>query len=119
MAARLGLENVEARQARAETLKGEFDFVTGRAVTALPDFIGWVQRRLRPGARHSLANGLLYWKGGEIEPALREQGIEPAHVYPIDEYTGDPFFAGKYVAHFEAGALKGFKQEVRRKGARK
>jgi len=112
IAARLGLDNVAVRQARAEGLDGQFDFVTGRAVTALPDFIGWVRKRLRPGNRHSIANGLLYWKGGEIEPALREQGIKPVQTYPIDEYTGDAFFAGKYIAHFEARTVKGFKQEL-------
>jgi 16S rRNA (guanine527-N7)-methyltransferase len=77
MIQRLGLTNVEARPVRAETLTGHFDFVLGRAVTALPLFVSWIKPRLRPGAQHSLANGVLIWKGGDLSAEFADLGVEP------------------------------------------
>jgi 16S rRNA (guanine527-N7)-methyltransferase len=45
----LGLENVEAKQVRAEALKTQFDFVTGRAVKNLPEFLSWISDNLQTG----------------------------------------------------------------------
>lgn len=94
LAARLKLKNCEARHCRVETLQRQFDFVTGRAVTALPEFIGWTHRLVRPGRKHSLENGLLYWKGGALEP-----GIEPTHLYRLADWLEDPYFEEKYLLH--------------------
>ena len=69
MVERLQLKNVEVRRGRAEELptKRSYDFVIGRAVTALPTFFGWVQDKIAKGGKHSPANGILYLKG-EIIP---------------------------------------------------
>ena len=66
----LGLVNVEAKQVRAEALKTQFDYVTGRAVKNLPEFLSWISNNLRKGTNHSLPNGVIYWKGGSIEAEL-------------------------------------------------
>jgi 16S rRNA (guanine527-N7)-methyltransferase len=63
---RLGLKNVEARQCRAEDVKKQFDFVTGRAVKNLPEYFSWIKKNVRRGERNSIPNGVLYWKGGEL-----------------------------------------------------
>jgi 16S rRNA (guanine527-N7)-methyltransferase len=42
----LGLKNVTAEQIRAEQLKEKYDFVVSRAVTNLPEFVGWVQKNI-------------------------------------------------------------------------
>ena len=64
---RINLTNVEVRRGRVEELpsKKTFDFVIGRAGTALPTFFGWVQDKIAKGAKNSPANGILYLKGGD------------------------------------------------------
>jgi len=102
MAARLGLKNVEARQTRAENLTGQFDFVLGRAVTALPEFTGWVRARLKRGSRHSLENGLLLWKGGDLTAEIAALGVAPRQKFFLEAFFQDPYFQGKYILHFAA-----------------
>ncbi len=106
IAERLGLENVDVRHGRVETLNRQFDFVTGRAVTALPEFVGWVRTLLRRGAKHSLENGILYWKGGDLEPELKALRIRPRHIFQVQDYLSDPWFDGKYIVHLLAQDLK-------------
>ena len=62
MASKLGLANVSVRRGRVEELpkKKTYDFVLGRAVTALPVFFGWVRDKVAKGSRNSPANGILY-----------------------------------------------------------
>lgn len=103
MAEAAGLKNVRAVNARVETLPQRFDFVTGRAVTALPVFIGWIRNKLRVGNASRPENGLLYWKGGDLEPELAAGGLRPAALHRLDALLDDAaYFSGKYVAHFSA-----------------
>jgi len=102
MASRLGLKNVEARQARAETVPGQFDFMLGRAVAALPEFVGWVRARLKRGAPHSLENGLLLWKGGDLAAEIAALGVAPRQKFFLEAFLQDPYFQAKYILHFAA-----------------
>jgi 16S rRNA (guanine527-N7)-methyltransferase len=102
IAMRLGLNNVEARQARAESLTGQFDFVLGRAVAGLPEFTGWVRARLKRGSRHSLENGLLLWKGGDLAAEIAALGVAPRQKFFLEAFLRDPYFQGKYILHFAA-----------------
>ncbi len=102
MAHRLGLKNVEARIARVESLTGQFDFVLGRAVAALPEFAGWVRPRLKRGARHSLENGLLIWKGGDLAAEIAALGVAPRQKFFLEAFFQDLYFQGKYILHFAA-----------------
>ncbi len=99
---RLGLKNVEARQCRAESLTKQFDFVTGRAVKNLPEFFSWIKGNLRKGQRNSIPNGVLYWKGGELEPELAAIGIRPRLTIDLAATLKDDYFAQKYILHFDA-----------------
>jgi 16S rRNA (guanine527-N7)-methyltransferase len=99
---RLSLKNVEARQCRAEEVKKEFDFITGRAVKNLPEFFSWIKGNLRRGERNSLPNGVLYWKGGELEDELAAHGIRPRKTICLQESFSDPYFEQKYILHFDA-----------------
>jgi 16S rRNA (guanine527-N7)-methyltransferase len=105
MITRLGLANVEARVARVETMTGGFDFVLGRAVTALPVFVQWVRARVRPGSAHSLANGLLCWKGGDLTAELAALGVEPRQRFFLEAFFQDEYFREKYILHFAAEDL--------------
>jgi 16S rRNA (guanine527-N7)-methyltransferase len=112
MARRLGLNNVEARQARAETLTGHFDFVLGRAVTALPAFVAWVKGRVKAGDSHSLPNGLLCWKGGDLTEEIGALGVEPRQRFFLEAFFQNEYFREKYILHFAAEDLAKAKPPV-------
>ena len=99
---RLGLKNAEVFQARAEAIEQKFDFITGRAVKNLPDFFGWIKGNLRRKTRHSIPNGVLYWKGGEIAGELEALRIRPCKTLDLEEMLGDLYFWQKYILHFDA-----------------
>ena len=102
----LGLANVEAKQVRAEAFKRQFDFVTGRAVKNLPEFLSWISNNLQKGNKHSLSNGVIYWKGGSIEAELKPLGIESSICVDLEPALGDVYFKDKYILHIQAEALK-------------
>ncbi|MEZ5275225.1 MAG: 16S rRNA (guanine(527)-N(7))-methyltransferase RsmG [Opitutaceae bacterium] len=99
MAGELGLSNLTARQVRAETMKGRFDYVLGRAVTALPRFLEWTRHLIRPGQAGSVANGWLYFKGTAWREELASSGHQPDHVYILSEISPNPFFQEKFLLH--------------------
>ena len=99
---KLGLKNVEARQCRAEEVKKKFDFITGRAVKNLPEYFSWIKDNVRRGERNSIPNGVLYWKGGELDDELDALGIYPRMTISLEESLGDPYFRQKYILHFDA-----------------
>ena len=101
VAAQLGLTNVTAIQARFEELPGPADFVTGRAVSALPLFVTMVRRCIRPEGFNDLPNGILYLTGGEIASdiaAIRAQSV----TRNISDFFPDPYFETKKVVHLSA-----------------
>lgn len=102
IAERLGLSNVEARQCRAESINKEFDFITGRAVKNLPEYFSWIKGNLRKGQRNSIPNGVLYWKGGELESELEVINIRPRLTIDLQAALQDDYFAQKYILHFDA-----------------
>ena len=67
----LGLTNVTAIKSRSEELKGEFDFVTGRGVTKLPEFVQQTRHLMSRKQRNAVMNGILYLKGGDISTELQ------------------------------------------------
>lgn len=93
MARRLGLANVEARHTRVEEVREKFHFITGRSVTAMPRFVGWVQGKFvwealaasaaLPGVEtgagggdgEGIRGGILYIKGGVGEDVKDQAGI--------------------------------------------
>ena len=102
----LGLANVEAMQVRAEALKTQFDFVTGRAVKNLPEFLSWISNNLQGGNKHSLSNGVIYWKGGSIEAELKPLEIESSICVDLEPALGDDYYKDKYILHIQAEELK-------------
>jgi len=94
----IGLQNVECTQIRAENLKNEYDFIVSRAVTALPEFYGWVKNRISKTEFNSLANGILYLKGGDISQELKSIP-QKTTVYPISDWFEEEYFQEKYIVH--------------------
>jgi len=106
IARELGLQNVEVRAQRAETISQKFDYVTGRAVTALPTFLGWAwpllkkNSRARAEAELSTNGGVYYFKGTLWREELAGSPTQPRSVWPLDEWVARPFFAEKFLLHF-------------------
>lgn len=93
----LGLINLKAEQKRAETVKGEFDFIVSRAVTNMPDFVKWVRGKVTKDQNHDLPNGILYLKGGDLSEEL--QVFQRVTLYNLSDYFADEFFETKKVVH--------------------
>ena len=108
----LDLSHVRAKQIRAESLKESFDFVTGRAVTALPTFLEWADMRLSKTSKNP-DSGVFYLKGGALEEALTTEEIEPKQVYPLSDYLDGDFYKEKYVIHFAARDVRRFAHKRR------
>lgn len=94
----LGLRNVEPRCVRAETIAERFDYVVSRAVTAMPEFVGWVWNRIEKGQKGSLPNGILYLKGGDLAEELGLTG-KRWYVYDIPRFFEEEFFETKKVVY--------------------
>ena len=103
MVKRLNLTNIEVRRGRVEELprKKTFDFVIGRAVTALPTFFGWVQDKIAKGATNSPANGILYLKGGDYTEELKTSGLHPAKIWNLGELLPEAELGEKFLIHFK------------------
>ncbi|MDD2530932.1 MAG: 16S rRNA (guanine(527)-N(7))-methyltransferase RsmG [Bacteroidales bacterium] len=102
----LGLKNVNAIQMRAEHISGHFDFIVSRAVTQMPEFVEWVRNKISKIEYHSLDNGILYLKGGdltqELEPILQGKGKKPKiKIYDIYNYFPSDFFETKKVVYIK------------------
>jgi 16S rRNA (guanine527-N7)-methyltransferase len=93
-----GLKNVTAEQIRAEQVKGEYDFIVSRAVTSLKEFYGWVHRKVKKDSKHTLYNGILYLKGGDLEEELAELK-KPHQVLDLNAVFKEAFFETKRIVY--------------------
>lgn len=93
----LELKNVKAEQKRAELVKGDFDFIVSRAVTNMPDFVSWIKDKIKKQHKHTLRNGILYLKGGDLTEELKD--FPKANLYDLADVFEDEFFETKKVVH--------------------
>ena len=98
VAAGVGLRNVQAEQIRAEQIKGEYDFIVSRAVTRLKEFYGWVHRKVKRESRHTLYNGILYLKGGDLDEELAELK-KPHQIFELSTVFKEEYFETKKVVY--------------------
>ena len=98
VASALGLENLTPRCVRVETLTERFDYAVSRAVTAMPEFVGWVWPLLRSGQHGTLPNGILYLKGGDLTEELAATGKHWER-YAISDFFEEEFFETKQVVY--------------------
>jgi 16S rRNA (guanine527-N7)-methyltransferase len=100
VAASLGLKNVQASHARAETIKDRYDFIVSRAVTQMPVFLTWVKGKSAKKNLHNFKNGVLYLKGGDLSEELA--GLRyPVKEFPISEFYKEEFFETKKVVYVQ------------------
>ena len=95
--AALGLKNVKSEQKRAELVKDSFDFIVSRAVTNMPDFVEWVNDKVKKQSKHELKNGILYLKGGDLTEELAD--FPRAIQYNLSDFFKEDFFETKKVVH--------------------
>lgn len=89
----LGLQNVQAENARAEQIHGKYDVVCCRAVTRLSEFYGWIKKNLKPDSE------VICLKGGDLSEEIAEfKSLYPGkHVkeYALSDVFREDFFATK------------------------
>ena len=100
VASALGLTNVQAHHLRAEQVKGSFDFVISRAVTAMPVFVEWVKNKIKKGkTSDGFPRLILYLKGGDLTEEFK--GLPGKFKeYPLAAYFTEAFFQTKKVIHW-------------------
>lgn len=98
VAAGLGLQNLDPRCVRVETLQERYDYVVSRAVTAMPEFVRWIWAKIGKGQKGSLPNGILYLKGGDLADELSRTGMKWTE-YPIPAFFDEAFFETKKVVY--------------------
>jgi 16S rRNA (guanine527-N7)-methyltransferase len=98
VATALNLKNVSATHARAEDINEQFDFIVSRAVTAMPTFLTWTKGKIKKQSVHSLKNGILYLKGGDLSDELAGVAA-PIQIFPLPTYFSEDFFETKLVVY--------------------
>lgn len=104
VASALELKNVKAEQKRVELVNQEFDFIVSRAVTNMPDFVSWVNGKIRKNSKHELQNGILYLKGGDLTEELAD--FKKAEQFNLSDFFKDEFFETKKVVHLALKPLE-------------
>ncbi|MEI7595144.1 MAG: 16S rRNA (guanine(527)-N(7))-methyltransferase RsmG [Bacteroidota bacterium] len=94
----IGLKNLTTEHARAESLNKKFDFVVSRAVTTLPEILGWCKGKIKSTQSNDLKNGLLYLKGGDFHEEI-SQISNKVQLWNINKWFDEEFFETKRVAH--------------------
>ncbi len=95
---KLGLENAAGEQARAEEIKEDTDFVTGRGVSDIQEFYNNVRHLIMPKGTNSLPNGIIYLKGGELKKELGRLAGD-ARITPINKWFTEDYFESKMIVH--------------------
>lgn len=93
----LELQNLRANQMRAENVNEKFDFVVSRAVTNMTDFVSWTKNNIKQNNSHTMKNGILYLKGGDLTEEL--VSFPKAKLFRISEFFDDAFFETKKVVY--------------------
>ena len=93
----LQLKNIKTTHNRVENIDGQYDFIVSRAVTKMPDFVRWVKGKIKKKSIHSLKNGILYLKGGNLSEELAP--YDNISIYNLKNYFDEPFFETKKLVH--------------------
>jgi 16S rRNA (guanine527-N7)-methyltransferase len=93
-----GLKNVSFRHCRAEEERQRFDFIVSRAVMPLADLAKIVGKNISPKHANALPNGLICFKGGELQHEIlpfKKQAI----AIQMQDYFKEPFFETKKIVY--------------------
>ncbi len=93
----LGLQNVKTTHGRVEEVKETYDFIISRAVAQMETFHRWVKNKVHKKQNHSLKNGILYLKGGDLKEELA--AFPKATIYNLPDFFEEDFYETKKVVH--------------------
>ena len=93
----LDLKNISVSKIRAENFNEKVDFVISRAVTKMDVFVPWVKKNIRSTHKHSIKNGILYLKGGDLTQELFK--FPKAQQFDLAQHFNDAFFEMKKVVY--------------------
>jgi 16S rRNA (guanine527-N7)-methyltransferase len=88
-----GISNVRTMHTRAEQVKEQCDFVTGRAVETLREFYLHVHH-LVPKKSSGKDKGILYLKGGELKDEIKELK-KPVKGFSLSQIIPEEYFETK------------------------
>jgi len=88
-----GIKNVRTLHSRAEQVKEQADFVTGRAVETLKEFYMHVHHMIskKPSSKEK---GILYLKGGELKDEIKELK-RPVKGFSLSQKFSEEYFETK------------------------
>ena len=98
IAEQAGLSNVTFQHGDVKEVKGQYDFVTSRAVMDLSQIVPLVKRLIAKEQHNAIPNGILCHKGGDLTQEVRPF----RHEVLIDElknYFDEPYFKTKKVVY--------------------
>jgi len=97
VAERIGLENIRCIHTRIESHEESYDYITGRAVTDLPQLFQWTKKLVRWHKGKGNA-GMVYLKGGDFKAELKHipRKIE---IMGLNELIGTTYFETKKLVH--------------------
>lgn len=94
----LGLSNVKGIHARAELIPNNFDFIVSRAVTAMPAFLTWIDKKIKKENKNDLPNGILYLKGGDLNEEM--SSVKKKYtIHDLNKIFEEDFFETKKVVY--------------------
>lgn len=98
----LGLQNCVALHQRAEYFKQKFDFVVARAVTRLEKLWPLTMHLIEEKSTHSLPNGLLTLKGGDLTEEIKEISHNNyVECHPLSAHFEEEFFETKHLVYVQ------------------
>lgn len=93
-----GIKNAFAEQVRAENVPDKYHFIVSRAVTALPNFLPWVNNKIDNENFNALPNGFIFLKGGDLTEELGKMA-KVATVVDLQNYFKEEFFETKKIVY--------------------
>ncbi len=90
----LELRNVRTKQIKSTQMKGSFDYITGRAVTAFPAFYNSIKHLFREGKGEK---AVIYLKGGDFNEEIKS--FKTIKVFEINNFFEDVFFETKKIIY--------------------
>ncbi len=93
----IGLTNIRTFHARAEEMPYQYDFVVSRAVAPVSELLGWCKGKLSAVSRHSVRNGLICLKGGNLDAEL--SGVSKYRMVAVADFFPDEYFHEKFVLY--------------------
>ncbi|MCI5980774.1 MAG: 16S rRNA (guanine(527)-N(7))-methyltransferase RsmG [Sodaliphilus pleomorphus] len=98
IAEQAGLSNVTFQHGDVKEVKGQYDFVTSRAVMDLSQIVPLVKRLIAKEQHNAIPNGILCLKGGDLTQEVRPFRNEVL-IDELKNYFDEPYFKTKKVVY--------------------